>query len=108
MYKLYYDYIVPPRKIILKSKALQLTHEINQSDWDIKRYNNNYLIGIDDLFILAGTGLFTELKCLVDEDMIIYFFRKSERINVHGWIDITKFGRGGQVNSADLLHRKDP
>lgn len=104
MHKLYYEYIIPPRKIVLKSETLQLTRVIDQSEWDVKRYAKTPLLGIDSLFILAETGFFTEISCFVDEDATVYFRRKGIRHMVKGWINILYFKNGGHFTTNDELY----
>lgn len=95
---LLYNYIIPPRRIKLRSKVMNLDYEIDQSDWD---KSNEYkpVLGIDDLFVLKETNLFEQILMLSDPCMLLQYrlegMQEFKEIN-NGWVDITKFVREDQ------------
>ena len=96
--KLFYNYIVPPRKIELRSAVMNLNHSIDQSDWD-KTDENKQIIGMDDLFKLAETGLFEKILVLAEPDMFLYYYVEGSgeiKKIYKGWLDIMRFSGGKQ------------
>ena len=107
MNKLYYDYILPPRKIRLKSKSLNIDTTIEQGNWDSEEINNIKcdIISVDDLFNLAKTGLFTEISYLIDKDMTTYYRPQNcpyQRIQLKGWINILDYIQGGNWTEDNM------
>lgn len=103
MKKLFYEHIIPPKRIKIKSLAFKLDFEI-ESDWTDEENPPEVIIGVDDLFALSNSGLFESIMYYVEDDMTAYYRDGEGRKNLHGWIEITDYEKGGECGVYDELY----